>query len=74
MGKSKKGGLQLRRRNALTLLEAQYEKFKSAHEDKKPWTTTRNGVKHEHAGKTYDQECKRFVDEIANLKVKISRG
>ena len=74
MGKSRKGGLLGRRKSALALLEARYEKFKAAKEDKAPWTTTRNGVKHEHAGRTYDQECKRLAGEIEILKAKISRA
>jgi hypothetical protein len=74
MGKSRKGGLLGRRKSALALLEARYEEFKAAKEDKAPWTTTRNGRIHKHAGRTYAQECKRLAGEIETLKAKISRG
>lgn len=71
MGKSKKGGLLARRKNALARLEATYEKFKEAKEDKKPWVSTRKGVKHEHSGRSYAAECKRLNEEIAKLKSRI---
>ena len=71
MAKSKKGGRLGRQRSALALLEARYEKFKAAKEDKAPWITTRHGRKHEHAGRSYDQECQRLANEIARVKWKI---
>ena len=74
MGKSRKGGLLSRRKSALARLEAQYKKFKSANEDKKPWTTTRNGKPYEHAGRKYNVECERLSKEISILKEKITRG
>ena len=74
MGKSRKGGLLGRRKSALALLEARYEKFKAAKEDKAPWTSTRNGKPHQHAGRSYDQECQRLSREIEVLKTKIARG
>ena len=42
MGKGK-GSLVIRERAALKRLEAAYEAFKAAGEDKKPWSSTRNG-------------------------------
>ena len=71
MGKSKKCGLLSRRKAALERLEATYEKFKAAKEDKKLWITTRNGFKYEHQGRSYAAECKRLSDEIVKLKSKI---
>lgn len=41
MSRSRKGGLLARRKSALALLEARYEAFKAAKEDKAPWTTVR---------------------------------
>jgi len=72
MGKSK-GNLVLRQREALKRLEASYEKFKAAGEDKKPWTSTRNGRKIEHKGRSYNAECERFRTEISKLKEKLSK-
>ena len=71
MGISKNGGLMARRKEALKRLEAAYEKFKAANEDKKPWVTTRNGFKHEHKGRKYSEECKRMANEISILKSRI---
>ena len=71
MGKSKKCGLMSRRKEALKRLEAAYEKFKEAKEDKAPWTTTRRGFKYEHKGRKYNDECKRMANEIAVLKSRI---
>jgi len=63
----------LRRKSALARLEETYEKFKAANEDKKPWTTTRNGRTINHRGRTYAEECKRLSDEISHLKSLIAR-
>ena len=71
MARSKKGGLYARRKTALALLEARYEKFKAANEDKKPWTT--HGGTKEHPGRSYEAECSRLSNEIALLKSKISK-
>lgn len=73
MGKSKKNGLLERRKSALARLEAQYEKFKSAGEDKPSWTTTRNGKPKTHLGRSFADECKRFNSEIDKLKENISK-
>lgn len=43
MSRSRKGGKYARQKTALALLEATYERFKAAKEDKAPWTTTCNG-------------------------------
>jgi hypothetical protein len=72
MGKGR-GSLVARQKSALTRLEATYEKFKSANEDKKPWESTRNGRKVQHAGRKYADECKRLADEIKRLKAKLSK-
>ena len=74
MARSRKGGLTARRKSALALLEAQYEKFKKAGKDKAPWTTTRNGKPHLHEGRSYKAECTRLQNEIQNLKSKLSRA
>lgn len=74
MARSHKGGLTARRKSALALLEAQYEKFKKAGEDKAPWTTTRNGRTHLHKGRSYQAECARLLNEINILKAKLSRA
>lgn len=58
-----------RRKRALSMLEAQYDKFRNAHEDKPSWTT--NGGKRIHKSRTYEQECKRFVEQIEILKSKL---
>lgn len=68
-----KGSLVIRERNALKRLEAAYEKFKAAGEDKKPWSSTRNGRTIYHSGKSYNEECERMKKEISILKDKISK-
>ena len=72
MGKGK-GELVVRQRAALKRLEAAYEKFKAAGEDKKPWDSTRNGFPVHHKGKSYNEECERMKKEISILKDKISK-
>lgn len=69
-----KGSLVIRERNALQRLEAAYEKFKAAGEDKKPWSSTRNGRVIYHQGKSYKEECERMKKEISNLKENISKN
>ena len=66
-----KGNVVIRRRTALQRLEAAYEKFKAAGEDKKPWTS--NGGTVYHKGRSYNEECERFKTEIANLKQNLSK-
>lgn len=73
MGKSK-GNLLVRQRAALQRLEAVYEKFKAAGEDKAPWDSTRNGRTIHHKGRKYNEELSRMKQEIENLKKNISRG
>ena len=73
MGKGK-GSLVARERAALKRLEATYEKFKAAGEDKKPWSSTRNGRTIYHKGRSYKEECERMKTEIANLKANISKN
>ena len=73
MGKSKKGGLVVRQRAALKRLEAAYEKFRAAGEDKKPWDSSRNGRIIHHSGRSFNQECERMKSEIALLKEKITK-
>lgn len=73
MAKSK-GNIVVRQRAALQRLEATYEKFKVAGEDKKPWSSTRNGRTIYHSGKSYNEECERMKKEIANLKANISKN
>lgn len=63
MGKGK-GTLVVRKRAALVRLEAAYEKFKAAGEDKKPWSSTRNGRTVYHKGRSYKEECGRMKTEI----------
>lgn len=63
----------IRQKSALKRLEAAYEKFKAAGEDKKPWSSTRNGRVINHKGRSFDAECKRMATEIAILKDKISK-
>ena len=72
MGKSK-GSLIVRQKAALKRLEAAYEKFKAAGEDKKPWDSTRNGFPVHHKGRSYNEECERMKKEISILKDKISK-
>ena len=69
-----KGSLVIRERNALKRLEATYEKFKAAGEDKKPWSSTRNGRTIYHKGRSYNEECERMKKEIANLKANITKN
>lgn len=71
MAKSKKGGLVARQKSTLALLEARYEKFKAAKEDKKPWIT--HGNTKVHPGRSYEAECTRLASEIKVLKAKISK-
>ena len=72
MGKGK-GFLVVRQRAALKRLEAAYEKFKAAGEDKKPWDSTKNGFPVHHKGRSYNEECERMKKEISILKDKISK-
>ena len=72
MGKGK-GFLVVRQKSALKRLEAAYEKFKAAGEDKKPYDSTRNGRIIHHKGRNYNAECERMKQEIANLKENISK-
>ena len=73
MGKSK-GSLVVRQRAALKRLEATYEKFKVAGEDKKPYTSTRNGRTIYHKGRSFNEECARMKQEIESLKAHISKN
>lgn len=73
MGKGK-GSLVVREKSALQRLEAVYEKFKAAGEDKKPYDSTRNGRIIHHSGKSYNAECERMKKEIDNLKQNISKN
>jgi hypothetical protein len=73
MGKGK-GSLVVRERAALKRLEAAYEKFKAAGEDKKPWSSTRNGRFIYHKGRSYNEECERMKKEISILKENISKN
>lgn len=73
MGKSK-GILEVRQRAALKRLEATYEKFKAAGEDKKPWDSTRNGKVVHHKGRTFNEECSRLKNEIEILKNKLLKS
>jgi len=68
-----KGNIVVRRRMALQRLEAAYEKFKAAGEDKKPWTSTRNGRTIYHKGRSYNEECERLKTEIASIKQNLSK-
>ena len=72
MGKGK-GFLVVRQKAALKRLEDAYEKFKAAGEDKKPWSSTRNGRTIYHKGRSYNAECERMKKEISILKDKISK-
>ena len=69
-----KGSLVVRERNALKRLEAAYEAFKAAGEDKKPWSSTRNGRVVNHPGRSFKDECERMKREIENLKKNISKN
>ena len=71
MSRSKAGLRLARQKSTLSLLEARYEKFKAAKEDKKPWTT-HHGTK-EHPGRSYQDECARMANEIKILKDKIAK-
>ena len=62
----------IRQRAALARLEATYQKFKAAKEDKKPWTSTRNGREIFHKGRSYEEECHRLAHEIELVKNKLS--
>ena len=73
MGKGK-GELVVRERAALKRLEAAYETFRAAGEDKKPWSSTRNGRIIYHQGRSYNEECERMKKEISNLKENISKN
>ena len=73
MGKGK-GSLVVRQRAALQRLEAAYQRFKAAGEDKKPYDSTRNGRIIHHSGRSYNAECERMKQEIANLKQNISKN
>ena len=73
MGKGK-GSLVVREKAALQRLEAAYETFKAAGEDKKPYDSTRNGRIIHHSGRSYNAECERMKQEIANLKQNISKN
>lgn len=64
----------VRQRAALERLEATYNKFKAAGEDKKPWDSTRNGFTVHHKGRTYNEECQRMKKEIENLKAHINKN
>ena len=72
MGKGK-GSLVVRQRSALQRLEAAYQRFKAAGEDKKPYDSTRNGRIIHHSGRSYNAECERMKKEIDNLKTNISK-
>jgi hypothetical protein len=69
----RKGNLVVRQRAALKRLEAAYETFKAAGEDKKPSSSTRNGRIVHHKGRTYGEECERMKKEISILKDKIAK-
>lgn len=70
-----KGSLVSRQRAALKRLEAVYEKFKAAGEDKKPYDSTRNGGKRivHHFARSFNKECERMKKEIEILKDKLSK-
>ena len=67
-------GKKVRQKAALVRLEAAYEKFKAAGEDKKPWSSTRNGKVINHKGRSYKDECSRMKKEIENLKHNINKN
>lgn len=62
----------VRLKSALERLEASYNKFREAGEDKKPYSSTRNGKVVYHKGRSYDEECKRMKYEIERLKFHIN--
>lgn len=62
----------LRRKGALARLEAAYNEFKAAKEDKKAYTSSRNCKSHLHTGRSYNDECERMSKEIKRLKEKLS--
>lgn len=68
-----RGNVVVRQKSALQRLEVAYEKFKAAGEDKKPWSSTRNGRTIYHTGRSYNEECERMKKEIANIKANISK-
>lgn len=68
-----KGIVAVRQKSALKRLEAAYEKFKAAGEDKKPYTSTRNGRTIVHRGRSYAEECERMTREIAALKAHLNK-
>lgn len=72
MGKGK-DSLVVRQKSALQRLEAAYQRFKAAGEDKKPYDSTRNGRIIHHSGRSYNAECERMKKEIDNLKTNISK-
>lgn len=67
MARSRKGGLNARRKGALARLETQYREFKKNGKDKESWCGNRY-----HKGRTFKAECARMEYEMANLKKKIS--
>lgn len=58
-----------RRKEALKRLEKQYEAFKASGVAKEAWIT--NGGKRIHEGRSFEAECQRLSNEIANLKKNI---
>ena len=68
-----RGNLLARQKAALKRLESAYEEFKAGGEDKKPWSSTRNGRTIYHKGRSYNEECERMKKEISILKDKISK-
>lgn len=73
MGKGR-GIRVVRQKATLQRLEAAYEKFKAAGEDKCSWSSTRKGRVIFHKGRTYNEECERMKQEITNLKRNISKN
>lgn len=66
---SNKGGkisANARRKSALKRLEEQYKAFKAAGVDKEAYYT--HGGKRLHKGRSFEAECRRLENEIANLK------
>lgn len=70
-----KKGKVVRQRAALKRLEAAYEAFKAAGEDKKPYDSTRNGGKRivHHSARSFNKECERMKKEIETLRDKLSK-